>query len=36
MTEPTDQASTAGLNRYAIHYEPLFQTLQLIVTWAGT
>jgi|SRR5512133_2164155 uncharacterized cupin superfamily protein len=30
MTQPIDQASTADLNRYAIHYEPLFNTLQAI------
>ena len=30
MTQPTDQASTADLSRYAIHYEPLFQTLETI------
>ena len=30
MTEPIDQAATADLTRYAIHYEPLFQTLQTI------
>ena len=28
MTQPTDQASTADLSGYAIHYAPLFQTLQ--------
>ena len=28
MTQPTDQASTADLSSYAIHYAPLFQTLQ--------
>jgi hypothetical protein len=27
-TELTDQASTAELSRYAIHYQPLFQPLQ--------
>ena len=30
MTEPIDQAATADLTRYAINYEPLFQTLQTI------
>jgi hypothetical protein len=30
MTEPTDQASTAELSRHAIHYQPLFQTLELM------
>jgi mannose-6-phosphate isomerase-like protein (cupin superfamily) len=30
MTEPIDQASTAELSRYAIHYRPLFQTLELM------
>ena len=30
MTEPINQASTADLTRYAINYEPLFQTLQTI------
>jgi mannose-6-phosphate isomerase-like protein (cupin superfamily) len=28
MTEPTDRASTVDLGRYAIHYQPLFQTLE--------
>ena len=28
MTQPTDQASTADFSDYAIHYAPLFQTLQ--------
>ena len=28
MIQPTDQASTADLSGYAIHYAPLFQTLQ--------
>jgi mannose-6-phosphate isomerase-like protein (cupin superfamily) len=28
MTEPTDQAATAELSRYAIRYQPLFQTLE--------
>ena len=28
MTQPTDQASTADFSGYAIHYAPLFQTLQ--------
>jgi mannose-6-phosphate isomerase-like protein (cupin superfamily) len=28
MTQPTDQASTADLSGYAIHYAPLFQALQ--------
>jgi mannose-6-phosphate isomerase-like protein (cupin superfamily) len=28
MSEPSNQASTADLTRYAIHYEPLFQALQ--------
>ena len=30
MTEPADQAATAELSRYAIHYQPLFQTLELM------
>jgi mannose-6-phosphate isomerase-like protein (cupin superfamily) len=30
MTEPTNQASAAELSRYAIHYQPLFQTLELM------
>ena len=30
MPEPTDQASIAELSRYAIHYQPLFQTLELM------
>jgi mannose-6-phosphate isomerase-like protein (cupin superfamily) len=30
MTMPADQASTAELSRYAIHYQPLFQTLELM------
>jgi mannose-6-phosphate isomerase-like protein (cupin superfamily) len=29
MTQPTNQAS-AELSRYAIHYQPLFQTLELM------
>ena len=29
MTDPTDQAA-AELSRYAIHYQPLFQTLELM------
>ena len=28
MSEPTDQASTVDLNHYAIHYQPLFRTLE--------
>jgi len=28
MTQPPDQASTADVSGYAIHYAPLFQTLQ--------
>jgi mannose-6-phosphate isomerase-like protein (cupin superfamily) len=30
MTQPTDQAPTADLSRYAINYQPLFRTLQLM------
>jgi mannose-6-phosphate isomerase-like protein (cupin superfamily) len=30
MTEPADQAATAELSRYAIRYQPLFQTLELM------
>jgi len=28
MTEPADQASTADLAAYAIHYQPLFHALE--------